>query len=167
MRLARNLPSPESAVGTAIPLLRIDVGSTGTPVTLQTLFERGEFMQPLVENEHIGQALLLRDIDDEKLGSGLAPIAGESEFSRAVGIVVVFVYWNPLAEIDTDYWLELYDLDNRRLFQGGPQRLKLKAYTRSHTVWRLSIGSLPPATYRADLLVGGQAAWRGFFKVME
>ncbi len=166
-RFAASIPAPESAVLMVTPLKRVDVGSKAVPVALSTLMAKGEFMQPLVESEHIGQALLLREIDEERIETGITPLAGEFEFSRAVGKVIVFVYWNPLAEIQSDYWLELFDLDNRRVFRGETQHLKLKAYTRSHTWWTLQIGSLPPAVYRTDLVMGGQAVWRGFFKVTE
>jgi len=160
-------PSLESAVLMVTPLKRIDVGSTGVPLSLDALRDRGEFMQPLTDSEHIGQALLLRQIDDQRLSAGMMPMQGDFEFSRSIGELIVFVYWNPLAELKTNYRLEIYDLDNQPLFRGETRHLELKAYTRSHTVWNLSIGNLPPATYRADLIMEGQAVWRGFFKIVE
>lgn len=113
-------------------------------------------------------ASLLREIDEKKLSEGTLPfVQGDFEFPRGKGELNVVVYWNPLEELETDYWLEVYDLDNRRLLRGESQHLKLKAYTRSHTIWQLGIGGLSPAIYRVDLVMGAQAVWRGFFKVVD
>lgn len=157
----------QSAVALVTPLRRIDLDSSNPPVPLRTLFERGEFLQSLVESPHVGRGLLLRELDEKKVSEGMPPMEGDFEFSRSKGVLIVFVYWNPLAELDTKYHLEVYDLDNRQLLRGDSLRLKMKAYTRSHTWWSLDIGNLRPAIYRVDLVMGDQAVWRDFFRVVD
>ena len=165
----RNLPPRRAAVTTFAPLSAVRIDAPGPPVPLSTLAESGQFLQPLVENEHIGEALLARGVvqTKDRPPQPEGDRRGEFEFPRNPGRVFVFVTWNPLDKIKASYRLELYDLENQRIFQGSSNSLELDAYTRSHTWWTLDVSRVPPAIYRVDLMMNGRAVWRTFFKVTE
>ena len=133
-------------------------------VTLASLKEGGSFTPPLAGDENVETA----DIGTSVEKKGVYPVVnGEKfEFSRHDGDVAAFVVWAPKGKIRSDVSFGIYGLDNREVIRTKPAPMKSGPGQRKFTSWRVDISTLPPATYRLDVLLGGVPAWRTYFRVV-
>jgi hypothetical protein len=88
-------------------------------------------------------------------------------FSRREEQVSLFVQWYPQEKKDTVSHLEVYDADYRRVIDGQPSKLKLRAGEYLFSTWTLPIGQLAPGVYRADVFLGDAPVWRGYLRITE
>jgi len=133
-------------------------------VTLASLKEAGSFTPPLAGQENIETADIGTSI--EKKGSYPVVDGEKFEFSRHDGEVAVLVVWTPKGKIRSDVSLEIYGLDDQEVSRAKPSPMKLGLGQRKVTSWRVDISTLPPATYRLDVLLGGVPAWRTYFRIV-
>lgn len=63
--------------------------------------------------------------------------------------------------------LRVYDLNNRLLAQGKPAKVSMKPTDRAFPTWEVPLAGLLRGTYRVDVLLGPDPAWRAFFRVVE
>jgi hypothetical protein len=78
--------------------------------------------------------------------------------------MTVFVTWDPKERLKTVLTLRIFDQENRLLAETKPAKTTLRVGSLPFTTWELKV---PPAAgiYRADVLLGPDVAWRGFFSV--
>jgi len=134
--------------------------------TLADLARRGEFMAPLAAGKrHVISGVFAGRI--ERGGVVPVPVDQKFVFSRRERQASVFVQWDPKERKDVLTWFEVYDADYKKIGQGEPTKLKMRAGQLFFSSWTFNIGGLPPATYRVDMILDGAPVWRGFVRVTE
>jgi hypothetical protein len=159
--------SPVRIVGAnlAIPAPRLPTKAEA-PVTLAELARRGEFVTPLsADRRHVISGVFAGRI--ERRGAVPMPLDQRSSFSRKDGQVSVFVSWDPKEKKDALTWFEVYDAENKKLGKGDPSKMKLRPGTLVFSGWTMNVGTLPPGSYRVDLVVDDAPAWRGYLRITD
>ena len=129
---------------------------------LADLAAKGVFTPRVVKGQHVlsgGFATkILRD------GGRTQPVDQKTEFTAQDQSMTVFVTWDPKERIKTVITLRLFDQDNRLLAETKPAKTTLRVGSLPFTTWELKV---PPVAgiYRADVVLGSDVAWRGFFRV--
>jgi len=135
---------------------------TGAPMPLADLAAKGVFTPRVVKGQHVlsgGFATkILRD------GGRTQPVDQKTEFTAQDQSMTVFVTWDPKERLKTVITLRLFDQDNRLLAETKPAKTTLRVGSLPFTTWELKV---PPVAgiYRADVVLGSDVAWRGFFRV--
>jgi hypothetical protein len=131
-------------------------------MTLADLTAKGVFTPRVAMGRHVlsgGFATkILRD------GGRTQPVDQKTEFSAQDPSMTVFVTWDPKERIKTVITLRIFDQDNRLLAETKPTKATLRVGSLPFTTWELKV---PPVAgiYRADVVLGSDVAWRGFFRV--
>jgi hypothetical protein len=99
-------------------------------------------------------------------GGRTPPVDQKTEFSTQEPAMTVFVTWDPKEQLKTLITLRIFDQDNRMLAETKPVKTTLRIGSVPFSTWELKV---PPAVgiYRVDVLIGSDAAWRGFFRVVR
>jgi S1-C subfamily serine protease len=132
-------------------------------VSLTELVRTGVLMRPLAGERNILSAGFAHKFKNQ--GAGNQPIDHRYEFTRADGTLVVFVTWQPQERLRGLLTLQIYDDENRVVGQSKAKNVNLRAGNTVLTDFTMSVPS-EPGVYRADVLVDGRPAWRGFFRVV-
>jgi hypothetical protein len=122
-----------------------------------------QFLEPLVENEHLGSGTLTRGIDrsDKK-----HPRPLDDVFELPPGTISVFLRWNPLAKFESQLRVRVYNLENELLLETEPAKVKLKAYDMAYGMLELDTSRLKAGIYRVDAVLTEGTCWRSFFKII-
>jgi hypothetical protein len=134
-------------------------------IPLADLAKSGEFLPLLTARRHVFQASFGRKVQAQ--GPAPSLVDQGREFSRRDGQIILWVMWDPKERLKTTLVLRVYDLNNTLVGQTKPGKLDLQRGPYSYTYWPLDISKFPPATYRVDIVIGTEAAWRGYLKVNE
>jgi len=87
---------------------------------------------------------------------------------RSDGSVSVNITFSNNENLKSTTQLNLYDLDNRSIAVGKPQKLNLNRGEFIEREWQIPLAPLTPAIYRVDLvIIGDGVAWRQFFKLAD
>src|SRR2546428_5552604 len=137
----------------------------GASVPLADLAMAGEFLPLLTARRHVFQASFGRKVQ----AHGPMPSLMDQgrEFSRRDGQIILWVMWDPKERLKTTLVLRVYDLNNKLVGETKPGKLDLARGPYSYTYWPLDISKFPPATYRVDIVIGTEPAWRGYLKVND
>ena len=81
--------------------------------------------------------------------------------------IVLWVMWEPKERLKTTQVLRIFDLNNKLVGESRPGKLNLAPGPYSYTYWPLDISKLPAATYRVDVVIGAEPAWRGYLRISE
>lgn len=131
------------------------------PTPLSSLAERGLYTPPVTASRHVMSAGFATGM----LGSGpsIRPIDQRTRFSAQDATVTVFVNWLAVESFKSSTILRLYDIDNRP--RGEAKAVKLTPKKGDIVVSSWQLPRPPAGTYRADVLLGTEIAWRGYFVV--
>jgi len=134
-------------------------------IPLADLAKSGDFLPPLTAGRDIFQASFGRKVE----GHGPVPslVDQGSEFSRRDGQIILWVMWEPKKRLKATYSLRIYDLNNKLVGESRPGKLDLPPGPYSYTYWPLEVSKIPTATYRVDVVIGAEPAWRGYLKISE
>ena len=168
--------SPESLVpqttgttytitGTAIPISLVVPPLNLTPAPLQELWMNGQFMAPVTASRNV----LFGMLAEGKPPKGSGPLIREakSDFSRHDVPATVYISLQSMNTLKTTVRMRMYDADNRVISNGEPSKVTLRRGESHEWYWSFAVGSLNPAIYRVDVLVGESVAWRTYFRVRE
>jgi trypsin-like peptidase len=134
-------------------------------VSLADLARAGQFTPLLTQEDTILSGLLCKQIDRK---SQLAQAVGQSsEFHRSDAEIYVMVSWYIQGKRKSQTTLEIFDMDNRAVYQTGPNKLNLEPRKVLSADWRVPVNQLAPGIYRVDVFLDGEPAWRSFFKILE
>lgn len=148
-----------------ISLVPQDVSSK-QPSTLDKLAAEGQFVKPLPRDIQEVSGTLCRAF--KRLGeTAILPVDSTTQFSRTRDTLALVITWAPSKKTKTTLQLRIFDLDNQVVGQTRPEKIELRPQVTAYTGIKVSISSLKPGTYRADLLLGDDPEWRAFFKVTE
>lgn len=134
--------------------------------TFAELKQRGQFVPPLIGSELVEQGTLALRLDNR---ANVTPMALDEkyEFTQKDQQFYVFIMWTPKEKRNTTTKIQIYDLDNNLLSDGKPTKLNMKPSQVAYTSWQLTIRVFRPGTYRIDVTLGDEPAWRTFFSVSE
>ncbi len=100
-------------------------------------------------------------------GGRTQPVDQKTEFSTQEPLMTVFVTWDPKERLKTLITLRIFDQDNRILAETKPVKTTLRASGACRSPHGSSRCSPAAGIYRVDVLIGSDAAWRGFFRVVN
>ncbi len=148
---------------TAVPVGTLSTAATPVPATLAALAARGFFVPPVTHQRQVlsggfATAILAR-------GASTQPLDQKVEFTRADKTITTFVTWNPAERFKGVTTMRLFDADNRSLGETKPAKLSLRPGDLLLSHW--SMTPPPPGVYRADVMLDGHIAWRGYFRVND
>jgi hypothetical protein len=154
--LALDGSAPHSLV---VPFERL--GPAGQPTPLSVLAQRGVFIPPVTHGRQVMSGGFASAV--KQAGAATQPIDQRLEFLRTDKAVTVFVSWSPAERFKGVSVLRLFDMDNRLLAETKPAKLNMRPGDLKMSAWQFTTPA--PGTYRADVLLGADIAWRGYFKV--
>ena len=134
------------------------------PASFEELRERGQFIEPIVKNEHLASGTLTRGIDSSNKKS---PRPLDDVFELPPGSISLFLRWNPLAKFQSELRVRVYDVENTLLFETEPSKVKLKAYDMAFGMLELDTSRLTAGVYRVDVVLTEGPCWRSFFKIVK
>lgn len=146
-----------------IPVLPVSaVIERATPVmTLADLRARGFVLEPLVNDTHVLSGGFAKEI-------GRADVVSmqdqREEFSAADKEFVVFVTWAPRERLRGQAMVQVRDANNVVVAESKPRKLDVRA--REMTLFSARLPVFPtPGSYRAEVLLDGKPAWRGYVRI--
>ena len=151
----------------AVPIMLISGRTAGhPPTTLRELATSGQFAAPLVGFRNIMRATLSRGVS--RKGDVAEAVDERSEFSRRDAQAAVVIGWYPKEKLKGLPALRIYDLDNHLLSEDKAKKaISVNPGKLSYSIWQVALASLPPGTYRIDVLLDADATWRTFFRIAE
>jgi hypothetical protein len=154
--------------GLALPsTLLPDLGSLASPIHLADLANRGEFLDPVVENKSLQYAALGGALTKDSRGGVPTPSDYRRVFSHRDNKATVYVTWQPRAKEKLHTVLRWFDADNKLISESKARELSLSPGNWSTTVWEVPVSSMPAGIYRVDLVLNDKTAWRDFFRITE
>jgi S1-C subfamily serine protease len=153
--------------GIAVASTLLPQAFSAPPVTLQDLWSDGQMMVPVTNSKYVVFGMLSQG---EKIkGKHFSPAerSQQATFRRGDTSATVLLHFANTESLKTSATLKLYDLDNRLLASGKPEKLTLSRGETTDSMWQLPIANLSVGIYRVDVEVGDGAAWRQFFKITE
>jgi hypothetical protein len=144
-----------------------DLGATSSPVRLTDLAQRGEFLDPLIENKSIQFATFAGSVSKDSRGGGPSPSDYKRVFSHRDNKAFVYVNWQPRAKEKVHSVLRWFDSDNKLISESKPRELSLSPGNWMTTVWEIPVNNIPLGIYRVDLVLNDKTGWRDFFRVTE
>ena len=159
--------STDSGTSVAISLLPQNLPQQF--VSLKDLWTKGEMISPVTNSGYVSYGSLgLRSLKGTKW---IAPRVGlidpRAVIHRSDGSVNVNITFSNNENLKSTTQLNLYDLDNRPIAVGKPQKLNLSRGEFIERDWQIPLAPLTPAIYRVDLVIGDGVAWRQFFKLAD
>jgi S1-C subfamily serine protease len=164
------LPPMAGSSSTAPTALAVPIYLVRTPTTesasatLADLMLNGEFIRPLRGQEQVSYAAFALAVD-RKNGTG-SPRDIRDQFSHSDKQMIVFVQWDLKAKIKGVATLKFYGPDNKQLIETRPLKINLRPGNIRSDYWAVPVTSLPPNMYRADLYLGDDPMWRGYFRIV-
>jgi hypothetical protein len=155
---ARNLVVPLSLV--SIP------PANGKDSSLAELAQSGQFIAPVSAGENVAQGSMSLNLNNHD-GYAPMPVDERYEFSHADKDAYIFVMWDPKLKAKPEATMQIYDLDNRMMLQSKAEKLSFKPGQVSYSMWKLGLATVPPGTYRVDVWLNNEPAWRSFFRVSQ
>lgn len=154
-----------NAVAVPIELAIISADSVN-PSTLSDLKQHGQFVSPLAGRDFIGQGSLSLRLDNRRNVTPM-PLDEKYEFTRRDQQFFVFIMWAAKEKRNTTTRVQIYDMDNNLLSDGKPAKLNMRPSQVAYTTWQMPVAAFRPGSYRMDILLGEEPAWRTFFSIAE
>lgn len=148
----------------AIPFNLIQSPPAGLqPKTSEELNRLGLLTSPLTGVGDIVRGTLARRV--ERHGSSVEPVDEKFEFSQSDGQIFVFLMLIPNQKSKTLAYPRIYDLTNRLLASGQPNKIQLDPNKPFNYGWQVNLSQLPPGDYRVDVVFEPNPVWRSFFRI--
>jgi len=148
-----------------LPLEALPSPLPKTPTPLGELARRGLLTRPLVGSEMVLNGTLARDIQERH---GMQQTVDERyEFRRTDPYMHALVIWNPTRKGKYRMSLRLFDINNRSHLTTRPEKISFSPNELKYSSWKITFTSMPPGTYRVDVLLDEAPAWRTFFRIVE
>lgn len=149
------LPLPIALPASALP------SPPWPPVTsLAALADGGAFVPTVTLGRHVAMGGFTQKAPSK---DAVVPEGQRLEFATADETMSSFVTWVPAERVRGISNFRLYDRNNKLIGEGQPHRINVRARQASMSVWTFPVPR--PGLYRADVLLDGAVAWRGYFRV--
>jgi hypothetical protein len=135
----------------------------GAPMTMAEMRARGLVLEPLVNDVHVLSGGFAAQIGREQTVSLQDQ---RQEFSSADKDFVVFVTWAPRVRLRGQGMIQVRDVNNAVVAESKPRKLDLRAKELTLFSARLPVFATP-GTYRAEVLLDGKPAWRGYVRIIR
>jgi hypothetical protein len=145
----------------AVPVASLPAPPWAAPTPIGALAAQGLFTPPVTHERHVLSGGFATAVKAK--GASTQPIDQRVEFERTDTAIAAFVTWSPAERIRGVTTLRIYDIDNRTRGETKPIKLSMRPGDLSMSVWNLDVP--PPGTYRVDVLLNTDIAWRGYFRV--
>jgi hypothetical protein len=144
-----------------VPLHVIRFTPGASAESVATLFQRGELVAPLVNEENVVSGGFAKVVAK---GQTVQLADQREQFSSQDKTFVTYVNWNPQERLRGQSMIRMFDSENRMVGESKPGKLDVRKGQFVLSSWTLSVPSAP-GVYRADVLVDGRPNWRGFVRV--
>jgi len=136
-----------------------------SPATLQDLWAKGQMMIPVTNSKYVLFGMLSQG--EQVKGKHFQPAdrSLQVSFHRGDATASVLIHFQNTEPLKTTATIKLYDLDNRSLASGSPEKISVSRGQTTERMWQLPLASLPVGIYRLDVEIAGGVAWRQFFKI--
>jgi hypothetical protein len=163
----RNTVSLQEFVTTtmAFPVSSLPPVSADSVTTLQELASRAIFAPPLRSPLNVFTGTIAKGV--EKRNNVPVPVGEKTEFGRNEGEAVAFLTFDPQEKREGSGVFNIYDIDNRLVLHGPPQKLALRPRVYSVITWNFPLGRLQPGIHRIDLDIDKDPVWRTYFRVVD
>jgi hypothetical protein len=157
--------APFTVSGTVVPLSLILSNATTAQTTLQALWDAGKLIPPVTASRYVMFGMITQGGPEKKK----KPVIREMKFNftredQWMNVNVAFQAKNP---VKTTVEVRLHDVENRLTGNGDQMKLNLRTGENSERNWYFPLAKMTPGTYRVDVLVGEEVAWRQFFRLRE
>lgn len=154
-----------SATGLAVPIEAVKMNSSASSATtLAALAASGAFISPLTARDQVGFAQLALQVE-RRAGGPAWPREMRSRFSLGEQTMSVFVNWEAKTKYKGTADVHFFDLDNKEIAHTPPLKVNIRPGNIDSTYWTVPLKSFSPGIYRVDVNLGGQPAWRQFFRI--
>jgi len=140
-------------------------GPEAKATSLEELMKTGQFVPPITAARHVLYGSLGGSIEKRQQFPEVVDI--RSEFSRRDKKMALLVMWDPKEKLKTSVALKFYDVENRLIGDGKPQKFNAGRNDRSYHTWEIPIEGIKPGFYRLDVVLGDETAYRTFFRIAE
>lgn len=145
----------------AVPVASLPSPPWAAPTPIAALAAKGLFTPPVTHGRHVVSGGFATAV--KARGASTQPIDQRVEFEGTDKTLTAFVTWSPAERIRGVTTLRIYDIDNRLLGETKPTKLSMRPGDLSMSAWSLDVP--PPGTYRVDIMLSADIAWRGYFRV--
>ncbi len=146
--------------------LALDAPAHAAASSFADLTQAGQFVPPISDRSSVLQGSVSLNVDRR---SGYMPMPRDErfEYSTRDRNAYVFVIWDTKEKRNADATMRIFDLDNHLINQSKPARVKLRPGEPASSLWEIGLASVKAGTYRIDVTLDEQPAWRTFFRVVE
>jgi hypothetical protein len=149
----------------AIPISKVKPGSE--PSSLSQLAADGTLMPAVVPVINTARSAIAKKIEYKTS----YPDAQDERFvyKKTENQVTALVIWHPQKKLKASVSFRLFNLNNRLIAESKPGK-KISFDPSAPFVastWPIALSSLPNDTYRVDVRIDDETAWRGFFRVTD
>lgn len=138
-----------------------------SPSTLQDIWTKGDMMVPVVNSKYILFGMLSQG--QPVKGKTFTP--GERDlkisFRRSDATAGALIHFVNNDNFKATAVIRLYDLDNRQIASGKPDKVSVTHGQFAERLWQFPIANLPLGIYRVDVELDGGVAWRQYFKITD
>ncbi len=147
-----------------VPLAALSPPAGTAPVLLADLATRGLFTAPVTLARDVMSGGFATGI--QRNGPATQPVDQKAEFSARDSNITVFVNWNPSETLKGLAVVHVYDISGLSLGETKPLKINLRSGALAMSSWSFSVPTVE-GVYRADVIVGTEIAWRGYFHVVK
>jgi len=158
---------PFSAGGIAVSSTLLPRVLPASPATLQDLWAKGQMMIPITNSKYVLFGLLSQGEKIKGKQFSLAERSLQVSFHRGDATASVLIHFQNTEAFKLAAAIKLYDLDNRPLASGSPEKISVSRGQIAESMWQLPLTSLPVGIYRVDVEIADGVAWRQFFKITD
>jgi hypothetical protein len=154
--------------GIAIAATVLPQSFTGSPATLDDLWNKGQMMPAVSNSKYVMFGMLTQG--QQVKGKHFSP-ADRSEqvtFHRGDSTASVLIHLANNDNLKSTAAIKLYDVDNHLLAAGKSEKISVsRGEVIAERMWQMPLTNLPVGIYRVDIEIADGVAWRQFFKVAE
>lgn len=147
-----------------VPIHLVSGISNAALTPLQTLWATNQFTAPVTAEGNISFGMITRG----KPQKGSPPLSKEMKVDLSVRdqFASVVVAFQGIRSWKNTVQLRVYDLDNHLITHSDTVKVSLRSGETQERIWSFPL-AMQPGIYRADVLVGEEAAWREYFRISE
>ncbi|HTZ32115.1 MAG TPA: serine protease [Methylomirabilota bacterium] len=135
--------------------------------TLQDIWTKGDMTVPVVNAKYILFGMLSQGQNIK--GKTFTPAERDlkTSFRRSDNTAGVLIHFANSDNFKAVATIRLYDVDNRELSSGKPEKISVSRGQFAERLWQFPISNLPAGIYRIDVELDGGVAWRQYFKITD
>ena len=156
-----------STGGIAIAATLLPQSLPTTPATPQVLWGKGLMMPQVTRSKYILFGMLTQG---EKItGKKFLPKERDLKvrFQRGDASANALIHFANSETFKSTAVIKLYDVDNRLVASGKPEKLNVNRGELAERMWQLPLSNLPVGIYRVDIELADGVAWRQYFQLTD